>query len=216
VTTTIDQIAAALADAQLEMKNPGFDATNPHFKNRFATLAAVRNAVIPVLAKHGIAVSQDLTTEGGGISCCTLLLHSSGQSLSFGPLSLPASKADAQGFGSAATYARRYSLMAVAGVVGDDDDDGNKAVETVPLVDPAKVKQFADEYRLALALDVQEEDKAEAVYAIHMRLTTDDVLYPAVGDTLTAKERSAIKAYVAQAKEARKAEMLPTGRGKAF
>jgi hypothetical protein len=120
-------LAKALAAAQGEMSNPQFDSANPHFKNRFASLAAVRNAVIPVLARHGISCSQDLRTVENGVACVTVLTHESGQQQMFGPLVIPATKPDAQGFGSAATYARRYSLMAVAGVVGDDDDDANAA-----------------------------------------------------------------------------------------
>jgi len=124
---TEGHISAALAKAQAEMQNPAFDTVNPHFKSRFASLAAVRNAVVPVLAKHGIAMTQNLTSVEDSVACSTILLHGSGQKLVFGPLVLPVAKHDAQGFGSAATYARRYSLMAVAGVVGDDDDDGNAA-----------------------------------------------------------------------------------------
>lgn len=123
-----NEIAKALAEAQGEMKNPTFDSTNPHFKNKFASLASVRNATVPVLAKHGIAVVQDLVTTDGAISCTTRLFHTSGQTLTFGPLAMPATKPDAQGLGSAATYAKRYALMAVCGVVGDEDDDGNAAV----------------------------------------------------------------------------------------
>jgi hypothetical protein len=82
-----------------------------------------------VFAKHGLSVLQDLTNEsGGGVNCTTLILHSSGQSLKLGPLFMPASKLDAQGMGSAATYARRYTLLATAGVAGEEDDDANAAV----------------------------------------------------------------------------------------
>ena len=123
----LSELATALAAAQCEMTNPRFDKTNPGFRSKYASLAAVRDAVIPVLAKHGIAVIQNLTTTDGGIACTTMLLHKSGQSL-ISTLPMPSAKHDAQGLGSAATYARRYSLMAMAGVVGDDDDDGNAAV----------------------------------------------------------------------------------------
>jgi len=123
----LGEIGAALAKAQAEMSNPKFDKTNPHFKNKFASLAAVRDAVVPVLAKHGISCLQDLRNVTGGVACSTILLHTSGQSMTFGPLEMPVSKNDAQGFGSAATYARRYHLMAVANVVGDEDDDANQA-----------------------------------------------------------------------------------------
>jgi hypothetical protein len=121
-------LAESLAKAQAEMSNPKFDKTNPHFKNKFASLAAVRDAVIPALAKHGIACVQDVyTDQDGKVACKTHLLHSSGERAIYGPLTMPVSKADAQGFGSAATYARRYHLMAVANVVGDEDDDANAA-----------------------------------------------------------------------------------------
>jgi hypothetical protein len=126
-STETAELAKALVKAQSEMKNPAFDTTNPHFKNRFASLAAVRNAVIPVFNKHGVFVTQDVTTVEGGISCTTVLMHESGQFVEFGPLMMPATKADAQGLGSATTYCKRYQLQAVSGVVGDDDDDGNAA-----------------------------------------------------------------------------------------
>ena len=127
VMTPLNEIGAALAKAQAEMSNPKFDKTNPHFRNKFASLAAVRDAVVPVLAKNGISCLQDLRNVTGGVACSTILLHTSGQSITFGPLEMPVSKNDAQGFGSAATYARRYHLMAVANVVGDEDDDANSA-----------------------------------------------------------------------------------------
>lgn len=127
-TVSKKEIAGALALAQLEMQNPVFDAKNPHFKNAYASLAAVRNAIVPVLAKHGIAFIQNLTTADGTVSCETILLHKSGEMLRFGPLTLPVSKMDAQGYGSASTYARRYSAMAVMGIVGDHDDDAESAV----------------------------------------------------------------------------------------
>ena len=127
VMIPLNEIGTALAKAQAEMSNPKFDKTNPHFRNKFASLAAVRDAVVPVLAKHGISCLQDLRNVTGGVACSTILLHTSGQSMTFGPLEMPVSKNDAQGFGSAATYARRYHLMAVANVVGDEDDDANSA-----------------------------------------------------------------------------------------
>lgn len=125
----INELAAALAKAQAEIQNPKFDSQNPHYKNKFASLAAVRNAIVPAFAKHGLSLIQELTTTPEHcISCLTMILHSSGQNLRIGPLVMPASKADAQGYGSAATYARRYALLAAAGVVGEEDDDANAAV----------------------------------------------------------------------------------------
>lgn len=126
----INEIAKALSAAHLELKNPPLDSMNPHFKSKFASLAGVRDAVVPVLAKHGLFVAQNLTNTERGVACTTIITHTSGQQMTFGPLEMPAMKPDAQGLGSAATYARRYALMAAFCVVGDVDDDANAAVGT--------------------------------------------------------------------------------------
>lgn len=125
----INEVASALAKAQAEMKNPALDSTNPHFKSKFASLAGVRDAVVPVITKHGLFVAQNLTNTEKGVACTTIITHVSGQQMVFGPLEMPATKADAQGLGSAATYARRYALMAAFCIVGDEDDDANAAVK---------------------------------------------------------------------------------------
>jgi hypothetical protein len=173
------KLAEALAKAQAEMSNPKFDKTNPHFRNKFASLAAVRDAVIPVLARNGIACIQNVyTAESGRVACTTSLYHGSGETLTFGPLEMPVSKSDAQGFGSAATYARRYHLMAVANVVGDEDDDANEATgkpgqaENVGQWDhspkdglgPTNTRQVnADAKRLIAAQD--DQDKLWSIWA---------------------------------------------------
>lgn len=207
-------IAKALAAAQAEMRNPAFDSQNPHFRNSFASLASVRNAVVPVLAKYGICMTQNLETtgDGKGVACTTYLTHESGQQMAFGPLVMPASKADAQGFGSAATYARRYSLMAVCGVVGDDDDDANSAVGKPagpvavgagkgigihnPLGDVIpddNAIQYADAFRVAL-------NSGGDVKAVHADLHNEgEELYRATWSLLNAKERAAIKKLIAEA-----------------
>lgn len=132
----LNELATALAAAQAEMANPKFDRVNPGFRSKYASLAAVRDAVIPVLSRHGIAVVQTLHSTEGGIACTTVLLHKSGQQIQ-STLALPAVKQDPQGLGSCATYARRYLLMAMTGVVGDEDDDGNAAVASVKQPHPA-------------------------------------------------------------------------------
>jgi hypothetical protein len=138
----LNEIAKALAAAQCEMHNPAFDSQNPHFKNKFASLAAVRNAVVPVLAKHGISLTQDLTTVENGVACRTILTHSSGQQMIFGPLVMPVpSGANSQQLGSAGSYCKRYAMMAVGAIVGDTDDDaeaavGRDKVNGLPRIDP--------------------------------------------------------------------------------
>lgn len=137
----IAEIAAALAKAQSEMQNPQFDSKNPHFKSSYASLASVRNAVVPVLAKHGISVMQDVVSNPEGVTCTQLLAHTSGQWIRTSGMFVPVDKFNAHGFGSATTYARRFSLMALACVVGDDDDDGNAAVQPSQAAQPVQVNQ---------------------------------------------------------------------------
>src|SRR5688572_15429047 len=137
----VNEIAAALAAAQAEMQNPGFDSTNPHFKSKFASLAAVRKAVVPVLAKHGISITQALTTRTAvekdviffdekvvdgakvyersfhdvnvtWVGCTVTLYHSSGQTLSFPPFEIPAGESTPQQVCGASTYVRRYTMQA--------------------------------------------------------------------------------------------------------
>ena len=137
----LNELATALAKAQGEMHNPAFDAKNPHFKSNYASLASVRNTVLPVLSKHGLSVVQMPVNVQDTPAVTTILMHSSGQYVEE-TFYLPADRQNAHGYGSALTYLRRYSLMAVAGVVGDEDDDGNAAVESVKL-DPEKIAYYS-------------------------------------------------------------------------
>jgi hypothetical protein len=121
----INDLSAALSAAQSELNNPVFDAKNPHFKSMYASLASVRNAIVPVFSKHGLSIIQDVAAIDGCIVCVQMLLHKSGQWIKTTGLKVPCDKQNAHGYGSATTYARRFSLMALACVVGDDDDDGN-------------------------------------------------------------------------------------------
>jgi hypothetical protein len=123
---SITELSKALNAAQKEMKNPTFDSTNPHFKSKFASLVAVREAVIPILNKHGLSIAQFPKATEGTAGCVNRLMHVSGEWLEEECL-LPLDKNNAQGAGSAVTYARRYSLQAIAGVVADEDDDANAA-----------------------------------------------------------------------------------------
>ncbi len=153
----ITELAAAFVKASGELKNPSFDTTNPFFKNKYASLATVRDTVTPILAKHGLSVIQFLGHKEGGITCETTLLHTSGQWLSE-TLYMPATKPDAQGYGSAITYARRYALMALCGVVGDEDDDGNGAVK-------GKAYQVAPMAGAHEGVTKEQKAKVEGVYS---------------------------------------------------
>src|SRR5262245_22215396 len=123
----IDQLSAALVKAQAAVKAPALDSVNPHFKNRYASLAAVREAVLPAFHAQGLAILQSPCDRDGRPALTTLIVHASGQFLELELLCLPVQRQDAQGYGSAYTYGRRYALLAIAGVVAEEDDDGEEA-----------------------------------------------------------------------------------------
>lgn len=120
---SVAKLTEALTKAQAEMQNPEFDKLNPHFKSKYASLPTVRSAVLPVLNKHGLALTQFPKTETTYAGCTNLLLHSSGEWLEQDCL-LPVDKMNPQGAGSAITYSRRFSMQSIAGVVGEEDTDG--------------------------------------------------------------------------------------------
>jgi hypothetical protein len=108
------------------MKSAIKDRANPFFKSSYADLSSVWDACKGELAANGLAISQHPTTDANGnVEVETVLIHSSGQWMS-STLAMKPVKNDPQAFGSAITYARRYALAAVVGVV-TDDDDGNHA-----------------------------------------------------------------------------------------
>ena len=120
------QISAALVKAQKAFGPALKSSSNPHFKSRYADLAACVEAVIDGLNANGIMLMQQTHECADGVTVETMFIHESGETLSAGKLHVPATKQDAQGYGSALTYARRYSLMAACGIA-PEDDDGNAA-----------------------------------------------------------------------------------------
>jgi hypothetical protein len=120
---TISELAKALIAFQSEIGPISFDADNPFYKSKYATLAQLVKEAAPIVSKHGLAVSQ-LCEGDGGVT--TILIHSSGEYLS-STLTLRAVKDDPQGHGSAITYTRRYAYASILGLVSEEDDDGNSA-----------------------------------------------------------------------------------------
>ena len=119
-------IATALVKAQQAFGPALKTATNPHFRSRYADLAACVEAVMDGLNTNGIALVQQCSESDTGVIVETVFIHESGEMLNCGKLHVPAVKHDPQGYGSALTYARRYSLMAACGIA-PEDDDGNAA-----------------------------------------------------------------------------------------
>ena len=112
----VEKLAAALVKAQSAMKIAKKDSENPFFKSKYADLGSVWEACHSALSENEIAVVQSPVFLDGRFFLRTTLLHSSGQSISGDYLIKPV-KEDPQAYGSAYTYARRYSLAAVLGIV---------------------------------------------------------------------------------------------------
>lgn len=125
----IGEITKALVAAQKQFKAAEKDGQNPHFHSNYATIESVIDSVVPALNEQGIAVIQGPSADESFQGACleTMLVHTSGQWIS-SLIKIPSGKNDAHGFGSAYTYARRYSLAAMCGIK-QYDDDGNAAAE---------------------------------------------------------------------------------------
>ena len=115
-------IATALVKAQKAFAPALKSSTNPHFKSKYADLSACVEAVVDSLNANGIFLNQQTSESESGVIVETVFIHESGELLNCGKLHVPASKQDPQGYGSALTYARRYSLMAACGIAPEDDD----------------------------------------------------------------------------------------------
>jgi hypothetical protein len=132
-----NEIAAALAKAQGQMENAKYNKTNPHFRNKYADLAAIIEAVKKPLADNGIAFSQVTDIREETFVLVTTLMHSSGQWIeSEYPLPLAADKP--QVMGSALTYARRYELATICGIAAEEDNDAEGVAEAVGARKPPK------------------------------------------------------------------------------
>jgi len=101
--------------------------TGASYGYRYADLADALSMVRPILAKHGLVVMQNASNpDPDSVAIMTMLLHTSGEWMMFSPLVLPNGRT-AQETGSAITYGRRYSLLAVLGLAAEDDDGASAA-----------------------------------------------------------------------------------------
>ncbi len=202
----VNEIASALAKAQGEMQHASLDGVNPHFKSKYATLAAVCNACKSALSQHEIAYVQYSHDCENGVKVETIFYHSSGQWISGGIVFVPADKFNAHGLGSALTYARRYALSMACGIASEEDDDGNNAVANAPkrgtrVVDAALDGVDVDwskvgEYKAGIESAVFNEDD-DALKELMAELSEDSDMKLGVWSKLDSKTRSHIKSVAA-------------------
>lgn len=192
-------IASALVRAQRGFAPALKTSTNPHFRSKYVDLAGCIEAVVDALNAAGIALIQRTSEDNTGVTVETVFVHESGEMMECGKLHVPASKQDPQGYGSALTYARRYSLMAAAGIA-PEDDDGNAASKPSPKVSATKT-DLVPPTRMAIVADV--------AAAIDERMSANDLIgafeeYSGITDVeektalwgmLDSKTRSSIKKH---------------------
>jgi len=201
------EIATALVKAQKAFGPALKTSTNPHFRSKYVDLSGCIEAVIDSLNNAGIALVQRTSEDSTGVTVETVFIHESGETLECGKLHVPAGKQDPQGYGSALTYARRYSLMAACGIA-PEDDDGDAARKAKEKADAEK----AGAPRIKAAqTEFVSPGRTNAVFvvsqAINERMAADDVVgalgeYQGIVDAeekvalygmLDSKTRSALK-----------------------
>lgn len=131
---TFAEFSKAFSKFQSEVTNPKMTANNPYFDSKYAPLSEVLSAVRPPLTKHGLSIYQDVASHEDQVIITTTIFHESGEWLESSPLILPAyqklkngnKEFNAQGAGSAISYAKRYQLQAALGIAADEEDDGEK------------------------------------------------------------------------------------------
>lgn len=128
-------VSQALLVAQKKIKNAKKDSKNPHFKNVYSSLESVLDAVKEAANSSGILLVQTNDKDEKGHYVLTRLIHAeSGESID-SRLYLLIAKNDMQGLGSALTYARRYELMSMFGITGEDDDANASTGVELPTFD---------------------------------------------------------------------------------
>jgi hypothetical protein len=154
---SITKLAAALGKFHGAMGKVGKDSVNPHFRNKYASLSNIIEAVTPHLNAAGLSIIQMPTTEGLN----TMLLHESGEYISSVSAIAAKDPMNPQAVGSAITYARRYALGSVLSLNIDEDDDATAATVApkaapqakpqAPKVLPALTPEDADKWGKAIA-----------------------------------------------------------------
>lgn len=134
----IKELATALSKAQGEIKGAPKDSENPFFKSFYADLDSCREAMREPFAKNGLSLTQGLTMIGSEPAIDAMLLHSSGQWISYDPIVVPLKeKNNPQALKSGITYMRRAQLLAIC-AMSEADDDAQAATET-----KAPIKNYA-------------------------------------------------------------------------
>ncbi len=186
----ITELASAMASFQAEMSPVGKSANNPFFKSKYADLASVMKEAMPLTSKNGLAIVQFPGVAPDSTEVLyTQITHKSGQWMR-SCMKLHLTKNDAQGQGSALTYAKRYAAMAALGIVADEDDDGNAASKAKTLPKKQPVSQGAPLANQA------EQDQIRAAAMEAWGVTTDEDISETLGWELTKIPKAKVTAAI--------------------
>lgn len=193
----MSMIAPAFIKAKQEFGKALKNKANPAFKSKYADLAACLEAVDDALLAHGIAMYQETFLDETGVTVETVFLHESGEAIRAGKLHVPASKQDPQGYGSALSYARRYSLMASCGIAAEDDDGNAASGKKPPKQAPIDIKPWLK------TLDDAKSTKAlQSAYDAAWEATGDDRVTEHYNKIVAAHAEKIAAALTAAKKEA--------------
>lgn len=170
----MQKIAAALVKAQKAFEPARKQSNNPAFRSKYASLENCIDAVLEALNANGIFFCQPSSECNDGVIVETLFIHESGETFSAGKLHVPAAKQDPQGYGSALTYARRYSLLAACGIA-PEDDDGNAASSAYEKSKPATVPQKPVEKQSPPAQELTELEMKDTLLLIDYAATVETI-----------------------------------------
>jgi len=217
------EIASALVKAQKNFAPALKSSLNPHFKSKYADLGNCVEAVLDALNNAGIALVQKCYECPNGVIVETMFLHESGDFLDCGKLHVPASKNDPQGYGSALTYARRYSLMAACGIA-PEDDDGNAAAKQAKRAEKRSESKSITPTSgawesLSIDQQIQLRDIVDCIQAEFNRFGADKAakLWSEETSDLSVEEKTAAwsmfesseRSAMKKANDAAKAELVP-------
>jgi hypothetical protein len=180
----VDKLASALLKAQQAIKFAAKDSKNPHFKNSYADLESVIDAIKGPLNDAGIVFLQSPSpSDDGKLHLTTRLMHESGQWMEDTAVA-PLPKQDPQGFGSTLTYLRRYSLSAITGLYqADDDGNAGSCIQQKPT---AQARQAQPEPEIP-------QSPADVAMAEQMKAARDTSELVKIMNGLTNDQRSAVR-----------------------
>jgi hypothetical protein len=166
-------IIEALIELQAKIEPPAKSNENEAFKrngkvSKYADLGAVWDSIKPHLQALGLFVSQPTEITDAGMVLRTVVTHKSGAKIESTYLLNPV-KQDPQGMGSAITYARRYALCSLLGIVADDDDDGNAASGQGKKPEPKETPEQVEAKFIAAINEAKTEAELEKIWPVAKR-----------------------------------------------